>query len=60
LQRAFGEQVKHATQEALAAFDPDEAPGAPTWVVNGKKFWGKDRVEWLAHEVRRLLMTTPA
>lgn len=53
--RALSLEVKHAVESALLAFDRDEIPGVPTWVVNGKRFWGKDRVEWLCQEVKRLL-----
>jgi 2-hydroxychromene-2-carboxylate isomerase len=26
----------------------------PTWVLNGERFWGKDRVELLAEALRAL------
>ena len=58
LKRALSAEARRAAQEALAAFDRDEAPGVPTWVVNGKRFWGKDRVEWLVQEVKHRLTTT--
>ena len=44
---------------AAGAFERDAAPGVPTWVVNGKRFWGKDRVEWLVEEVERCLASHP-
>lgn len=39
---------------ALAEFDRARCPGLPTWVVGGERFWGKDRVDWLAERVREL------
>lgn len=42
-------------EAALAAFDRDACPGVPTWVVDGERFWGKDRVEWLVECVERRL-----
>jgi len=47
----MGEEAAGAAREALAAFDRDEAPGVPTWVANGKRFWGKDRIDWLVREI---------
>ena len=55
LQRALDEEAKRAAREALNTFDRDQVPGVPTWVVNGKRFWGKDRVEWVVQEVKHLL-----
>ncbi len=55
LQRALDEEAERAAKEALNTFDRDQAPGVPTWVVNGKRFWGKDRVEWMVQEVKHLL-----
>jgi 2-hydroxychromene-2-carboxylate isomerase len=60
LKRALDEETRQVAQEALVAFDRDQAPGVPTWVVNGKCFWGKDRVEWMVHEVKRLLTAASA
>ena len=40
---------------SLQALDNAGCPGVPTWVVNGERFWGKDRVEWLVARVRELL-----
>ena len=55
LQRALDEEAEQAAQEALNTFDRDQIPGVPTWVVNEKRFWGKDRVEWMVQEVKQLL-----
>jgi len=49
------EETRQTAYAALAAFDRDEAPGVPTWIVNGKRFWGKDRVDWVEQEVQRVL-----
>jgi 2-hydroxychromene-2-carboxylate isomerase len=54
LERAMGPEAAAMAREALAAFDRDEVPGVPTWVVNGKRFWGKDRVDWLVREIEQL------
>jgi 2-hydroxychromene-2-carboxylate isomerase len=40
--------------EAVATFDRDRCPGVPTWVLNGERYWGKDRASWLADRVRAL------
>ena len=55
LARALRDDNKRAVDDALAAFDRDGCPGVPTWVVDGERFWGKDRVDWLAEKVRALL-----
>jgi 2-hydroxychromene-2-carboxylate isomerase len=54
LRRALQPDAKVAVDDALAAFDRDGCPGVPTWVVNGERFWGKDRVDWLAARVKSL------
>ncbi len=53
--RLRGDDAGRRVREALAAFDRDECPGVPTWIVRGQRFWGKDRVEFLAHTVRELV-----
>lgn len=53
LARAREPEAGEAVRASLAAFDRDELPGVPAWVVNGKRFWGKDRVDWLRREVER-------
>jgi 2-hydroxychromene-2-carboxylate isomerase len=35
-------------QAALAEFERLHCPGVPTVVVNGQRFFGKDRVDWVA------------
>ena len=34
---------------ALAEFEHLQCPGVPTFVVNGQRFFGKDRVDWVAN-----------
>jgi 2-hydroxychromene-2-carboxylate isomerase len=53
--RARDEATEKALAAALAGFDRDHCPGLPTWVVAGERYWGKDRVDWLAERVRELL-----
>jgi 2-hydroxychromene-2-carboxylate isomerase len=36
------------TCSALAEFERLQCPGVPTVVVNGQRFFGKDRVDWVA------------
>ena len=35
-------------RNALAEFERLQCPGVPTVVVNGQRFFGKDRVDWVA------------
>jgi 2-hydroxychromene-2-carboxylate isomerase len=42
----------HMLAHALDAFDRDDCPGVPVWVVDGERFWGKDRVDWLVAHLR--------
>ena len=35
-------------RSALAEFERLQCPGVPTVVVNGQRFFGKDRVDWVA------------
>jgi 2-hydroxychromene-2-carboxylate isomerase len=54
LQRALQGDMKRVLDAALAAFDREACPGIPTWVVEGERFFGKDRVDWLEAKVRVL------
>jgi len=54
LAAAMGPGPGDMLQAALTAFDRDECPGVPVWVVDQERFWGKDRVDWLAARVRAL------
>ena len=38
----------HEVRNALAEFERLQCPGVPTVVVNGQRFFGKDRVDWAA------------
>lgn len=51
LRRASGAETKRTLDAALAAFEGAGCPGVPTWVVDGERFWGKDRVDWLVEKV---------
>jgi|SRR6202158_4354529 len=55
LTRAMRDDTKGTLDAALAAFDAAACPGVPTWVVNGQRFWGKDRITWLVDSVRALV-----
>jgi hypothetical protein len=33
--------------EALNEYEQFGCPGVPTWVIQGERFWGKDRVDWV-------------
>ena len=46
-------------QNALQEFERLQCPGVPTVVVNGQRFFGKDRVDW-AVEACRVLISGPA
>jgi 2-hydroxychromene-2-carboxylate isomerase len=35
-------------RNALAEFERLQCPGVPTVVVNGQRFFGKDRIDWVA------------
>ena len=53
LARANGPEAQRLLDAALADFDRLACPGTPTFVFEGERFWGKDRVDWLADAVRR-------
>jgi 2-hydroxychromene-2-carboxylate isomerase len=53
IRRAWEPEPGRLLAEALAAFDRFLCPGTPTFVVDGERFWGKDRVDWMADAVRR-------
>jgi 2-hydroxychromene-2-carboxylate isomerase len=41
-----------AAENALREFERLQCPGVPTVVVNGQRFFGKDRVDWVAEICR--------
>ena len=47
------DEAAERVRAALAEFDRDELPGVPTWVLEGRRFWGKDRLDWLVREIER-------
>jgi 2-hydroxychromene-2-carboxylate isomerase len=50
---ALADAAGAAAHDALAGFDRDGCPGVPCWVTSdGARFWGKDRVDWLADHAR--------
>jgi len=53
IRRAWEPEPGRLLAEALAAFDRLACPGTPTFVVEGERFWGKDRVDWMADAARR-------
>jgi 2-hydroxychromene-2-carboxylate isomerase len=55
IERAHDADTRRTLDAGLTAFDAERCPGVPTWVVCGERFWGKDRVDWLAERVRQLL-----
>jgi 2-hydroxychromene-2-carboxylate isomerase len=40
-------EAKPRLKEGFAEADRDQVFGVPTFVVNGERFWGYDRIEWL-------------
>lgn len=57
LELIHGEAVKLAAVAALAEYEQFGCPGVPTWVVEGERFWGKDRVDWVTEKVKQLSNT---
>ena len=57
--RALQGETRRRLDASLVAFERDRCPGVPTWVLNGERFWGKDRVEWLVERVKLLMAETP-
>jgi 2-hydroxychromene-2-carboxylate isomerase len=47
------ERYRAEVQNALQACIEDRVFGVPTLVVNGKRFWGNDRLEVAIEELRR-------
>ncbi|WP_262985868.1 DsbA family protein [Nostoc sp. 'Peltigera membranacea cyanobiont' 232] len=54
LELIHGEAAKEAAVAALAKYEQFGCPGVPTWVVEGERFWGKDRVDWVVEKVKKL------
>ena len=47
-------------QKALQEFEHLRCPGVPTVVVDGQRFFGKDRVDWAVDACRALARSNPA
>ena len=52
---ALQDGPRHMLDAALATFDEASCPGVPTWLFEGERFWGKDRVEWLVERIKQRL-----
>ena len=40
-------EAKPRLKEGFAEADRDGVFGVPTFVINGERFWGYDRIDWL-------------
>jgi 2-hydroxychromene-2-carboxylate isomerase len=52
LRELAGPGPAREVRNALAEFERLQCPGVPTVVVNGQRFFGKDRVDWAADVCR--------
>jgi 2-hydroxychromene-2-carboxylate isomerase len=48
MELALAEAPGHRARDALAAFERLLCPGVPTFILDGERYFGKDRVDWLA------------
>ncbi len=55
LHAAESSQTREQLDRALQHFERAACPGVPTWILGTERFWGKDRVEFLAFTVRERL-----
>ncbi|MBH8576686.1 DsbA family protein [Nostocaceae cyanobacterium CENA369] len=55
LNRAFTMEITQMLNHSMNLFTKAGCPGIPTWVIEGERFWGKDRVDWLVEKVRSIL-----
>lgn len=55
LRRALEPGPGDRLQDALREFDAAECPGVPTFVFQGQRFWGKDRVAELVEVIQAAL-----
>jgi 2-hydroxychromene-2-carboxylate isomerase len=51
LARARSDEMGLRARASLAAFDALECPGVPTFVLDGQRYWGKDRVTEVLEEI---------
>ncbi len=49
---ALSDNIKEKMVKALQDFENHKCPGIPTWVINGERFWGKDRVDMLVDRIK--------
>jgi 2-hydroxychromene-2-carboxylate isomerase len=59
LAQAKDELAGCRVHQALEAFDAAGCPGVPTFVVDGARYFGKDRVDWVVDRVRHGTLTPP-
>ena len=50
---AAGEQPGQEARTALREFDAHACPGVPTVVIEGERFFGKDRGDWIEEACHR-------
>ena len=50
--QAFSETVSEKLSQSLSDFEADQCPGVPTWILNGERFWGKDRLDLLIETIK--------
>lgn len=54
IERAFSDDIGAMVSRSLEGFERDQCPGVPTWILNGERFWGKDRVDMLVERISSL------
>jgi 2-hydroxychromene-2-carboxylate isomerase len=54
VERALSHEIGEMMNRSLQEFERDQCPGVPTWVLNGERFWGKDRVDMLVERINSL------
>jgi 2-hydroxychromene-2-carboxylate isomerase len=60
LELVHGEAAKQAAMKALEEYEQFACPGVPTWVIEGERFWGKDRVDWVTEKIEQLVANRPS
>jgi len=56
---AEADQPGAEVRAALREFDAAACPGVPTVLVDGERFFGKDRVDWVIEACQRLSRDHP-
>jgi 2-hydroxychromene-2-carboxylate isomerase len=54
LEEARSESAAREASAALAEFDRLLCPGVPTVVLDGSRYYGKDRLDWILEHVSRI------